>query len=80
MKPTQGKPYTTVQGDTLESISAQAFADPTQATLILNVNPMQITVGVSEQLPTGTSLIIPIDTDLENLRTQQLQNGLVNTK
>ncbi len=75
-KPTPGEIYTTIQGDTLESIAGAALGDPNRYTDITDVNPMQITVTSSEQLPTGTSLIIPEDTDRSYLRRQQLQNGL----
>lgn len=76
MKPTPGEIYTTIQGDTLESIAGTALGDPNRYTDILDVNPLQITVTSTEQLPTGTSLIIPEDVDRSFLRRQQLQNGL----
>ncbi|MEJ2043696.1 MAG: LysM peptidoglycan-binding domain-containing protein [Reinekea sp.] len=80
MKPTQGETYTTIQGDTLQSIAAQAYADPTQYTRIQGVNPMQVIVAADEQLPTGTKLIIPVDSELEALRNEQLKQGLNATR
>jgi len=76
MKPTPGQTYTTKQGDTLELIAAQAYGDPNQYPKIQDTNNLSFTTLPGSQLPTGTSLIIPEDTELENIRRVQLAGAL----
>jgi len=76
MKPTPGQTYTTKQGDTLELISTQAYGDPNQYPRIQDTNNLSFTTLPGSQLPTGTSLIIPEDTELENIRRVQLAGAL----
>lgn len=77
MKPTPGKQYTTIQGDTLETIAGQSYGQPDKWPLIADVNSSQITLTAQSEIPTSTDLIIPIDTDLAGLRQAQLAKGLV---
>ena len=76
MKPTPGQTYTTKQGDTLELIAAQAYGDPNEYQKIQDTNNLSFTTLPGSQLPTGTSLIIPEDTELENIRRVQLAGAL----
>lgn len=77
MKPTPGKQYTTVSGDTLTSIANQAYGNGQKSTLIKNVNQTQIKyASESSELAAGTVLIIPVDNELKSLRQTQLANGL----
>lgn len=76
MKPTPGSTYNTVEGDTLENIAAEAYGDPNQYWRIQDVNNLSFTTLPGSQLPTGTELIIPEDTDLENIRRIQLAGAL----
>jgi nucleoid-associated protein YgaU len=76
MKPTPGKTYETQRGDTLESVATQAYGDPNQYSRIISVNQSQIKYDFDEDIPVGTSLIIPVDSELDLIRSQQLENGL----
>ena len=76
MKPTPGQTYTTKEGDTLETISAESYGDPNLYPRIQDVNNLSFTTLPGSQLPTGTDLIIPEDTDLENIRRIQLAGAL----
>lgn len=76
MKPTPGQTYTTKQGDTLESIAGDAYGDPNEYPKIQDTNNLSFTTLPGAQLPTGTDLIIPEDTELQNLRNTQLAGAL----
>jgi len=75
-RPTPGQTYTTKEGDTLETISTEAYGDPNQYPKIQDTNNLSFTTLPGSQLPTGTDLIIPEDTDLENIRNIQLAGAL----
>ena len=76
MKPTPGKQYTTESGETLKAISGQAYGIQDKWPLISDVNQSQITLDQNTVIPTGTIIIIPIDTELAGLRQAQLARGL----
>lgn len=76
MKPTPGQTYTTVESDTLENISTRAYGDPNLYPKIQNANNLSFTTNPSSVLPVGTTLIIPQDIELENLRLAQLAGAL----
>lgn len=76
MRPTPGSIYTTKEGDTLELISTEAYGDPNLHPKIQDTNNLSFSILPSAQLPTGTSLIIPEDTDIENIRREQLAGAL----
>lgn len=75
-KPTPGKRYETIKGDTLNKIALRAYGVESKSTMINDANTFQEIITVSEELPVGTSMLIPVDNDLYNLRQQQLRNGL----
>lgn len=76
MKPTPGKQYLTVQGDTLEKIASSAYGDPNKSNLILEINQTQERLTATSVISTNTTLIIPVDTDLNSIRQTQLIRGL----
>jgi nucleoid-associated protein YgaU len=76
MRPTPGQIYTTKEGDTLENIATEAYGDPNQYPKIQDTNNLSFMTTATNQLPTGTSLVIPEDTDLENIRREQLAGAL----
>ena len=76
MKPTPGQTYTTKQGDTVEQIAASAYGNANDHDKILDVNQLQTTLTATSTIPTGTQLIIPRDTELDNLRQVLMEQGL----
>lgn len=76
MKPTPGKQYKTIEGDTLEKIASQAYGIPSKWPFIFNVNQTQVKIGQSSAIPVGLTLIIPIDTELDTIKQAQLRKGL----
>lgn len=76
MKPTPGQTYTTKQGDTVEQIAAAAYGSTSDQDKILDVNQLQVPLTGTSTIPTGTKLIIPPDTELDNLKSILLQSGL----
>ena len=76
MKPTQGQPYTTQQGDTLPSIASGAYGDPSKWPLINDVNQSQIKYTDVEEIASGQNILIPVDIVNDSLRQAQLTRGL----
>lgn len=76
MRPTPGQPYTTQQGDTPDSISTAAYGDPNEYPRLQDQNRLQTALTFGVVIPTGTVLIIPLNTDLESIRKRQLRRGL----
>ena len=60
----------------MKSISGQAYGVPDKWPLISDVNQSQINIDQNTVIPTGTIIIIPIDTELAGLRQAQLARGL----
>lgn len=77
MKPTPGKEYTTKEFDTLQSISISAFGIDSGSTSIQAQNPTQITLTATTEIPAGTKLLIPENTENKQIRQQQLARGRV---
>ena len=75
-KPTPGTQYTTVTGDTLEKISTAAYGYDSKWPDIKAVNSSQVTLGSTTEIPVGTFIIIPENTELKQLRQTQLNRGL----
>lgn len=76
MKPTPGKQHRTKEGETPSSIAGQAYGNPNQYPLIIDTNQTQTPLTATGVIPTGTVLIIPVDTELESIRKRQLRRGL----
>ena len=76
MKPIPGQQYKTLEGDTLNKISSQAYGNPSKHSFIIDVNQLQTKLTATGTIPTGTVLIIPVDNELDSLRQDQLQQGL----
>lgn len=79
MKPTPGKTYTTVEGDTPARIAGQAFGNPAKVNLIQAANDTQTPLDSTSILPTGMSLLIPFDTEFETIKRRNLRAGLANS-
>lgn len=77
MKPQQGKPYTTTNGDTVQSISIAAFGVAGNSSDIIKINQTQVPLTETGPIATGTVLLIPADQNLRALRQAQLKRGLV---
>lgn len=75
MKPTPGEEYTTKQGDTFQSISTAAYGIDSGSTRIQDQNPTQILLTATEEIPTGTDLLIPVETENDQIRQGQLERG-----
>jgi hypothetical protein len=75
MKPIPGQPYTTKQGDTFQSISTSAYGIDSGSTRIQQQNPTQITLTATDEIPAGTELLIPPETENDQIRQQQLARG-----
>ena len=69
------KEYITKQGDTFKSISTAEYGIDSNSTLIQAQNPTQITLTATDEIPTGTKLLIPPETQNQLIREQQLANG-----
>lgn len=75
-KPTQGKIYITIQGDTTAKIATGAYGTPDEYSLIIDTNQTQQKLSRDGDIAVGTELYIPVDTELANLRAEQLNRGL----
>ena len=76
MKPTPGKLYTVIVGDTIKSISESAYGVGSKQDLIRDTNQSQIKFDNVEDIAPGSVIIIPKDTELAGIREAQLQRGL----
>lgn len=75
-KPTPGKQYTVQVGDTFKSIAESAYGIGEKQELIKDVNQAQIKFSDVEDIAPGSVILIPLDTELSEIRARQLQRGL----
>jgi prophage tail gpP-like protein len=60
-KPTQGKPYTIVYGDTLSAIALAAYGDPAKWRKIWSANQTVLESGDPNMIYPGEVIMIPVD-------------------
>lgn len=75
MKPTPGKTYTTVEGDTPARIAGQAYGNPAKANKLQLSNDINTPLNSTSILPTGTSIRIPPD-DFAAIRNRNFRRAL----
>ena len=76
MKPTPGKLYTVIVGDTIKSISESAYGVGAKQDFIRDTNQSQIKFDNVEDIAPCSVIIIPEDIELAGIREAQLQRGL----
>jgi len=70
MIPTQGSQYTIVDGDTLSDIAARAYGIGSKWPLIYDANQTTLKSGDPDLIFPGEIIIIPVDPDLQAIRTE----------
>lgn len=64
-KPTPGRPYTVVDGDTLSSIAAQSYGDGSKWRTIWQANESRLRSGDPNLIFPGEVINVPLDADVE---------------